>query len=328
MKKLFYTKIRYLVLVIPALIVLGTICEQVIQFYFNRQRPEAEHFCEIDGNQIHFVKKGHGGPTVVFQSGLGGDHKIWEQIQDSLSQLTTTISYDRIGLQWSDPSTQVKTLESIKNELFRLLEKTNCPKPYVLVGHSLAGITLRPFIRDYSKDISGIVLLDVSHPLDVKRSSDELKKYLRVPPLWLMTILVETGIARLFLTLQPFIQDLPKDHWMNRYIRDYLYRSYKTLLREAVDDDRMFEEAESIKSFFNIPLVVITGSYPDGAGFLTDPGLESEYLFIHRELQHDLLNLSTNSRQMMAFKSGHYVPLQDPAIVIDAVKDMLKTPTD
>ncbi|MDT4851276.1 3-oxoadipate enol-lactonase [compost metagenome] len=299
------------------------IYEQASQFYFNSKKPPASEFVDIDGQATHFVRKGNGGPTVVFQSDLGGDYKIWEEIQDSLSRHTTTLSYDRAGLQWSDPSKSTKTLEGITRELEILLEKTGCPKPYILVGHSLAGLTLRPFIQKHEKEVAGVVFLDVSHPLQVERSSEELKKYLVVPSEALVTALVQSGLARIYFSFSPFIHDVPGSHPMNKHISRYFYRSYKTVLQEAREDDPMFDEAGKIDSFGNIPLSIITGAYPHGAGFLESPALENEYLEIHRSGQKDLLRLSTQSKQVIAPESGHYVPLTDKSLVIHAIMEYL-----
>lgn len=306
-----------------ALLTTGVIYEQASQLYFNTKKPGPQEFCEINGLNIHFKKRGNGGPTVVFQSGLGGDYKIWEEIQDSVSQYTNTISYDRAGLHWSDGSKEIKTLESISEELYLLLEKTNCPKPYILVGHSLAGITLRPFIRNNPQNISAIVFVDVSHPLQIKNASEELNQYLVVPPTWLVGALVETGITRTYFSFKAFVSDLPSAHWFNRHVKDFFYRSYKTFLQEAVDDDVMFEQAAEINSFGNIPLTVVTGAYPNGADFLEKPHLVDEFITLHRKSQRDLLQLSTNSKQVIASNSGHYVPLQDPQVVIAAIKAYL-----
>lgn len=308
---------------IAALLLTGVIYEQAAQFYFNSQKPPASEFVDIDGVATHFVKKGTGGPTVVFQSGLGSDHKIWAEIQDSLARFTTTLSYDRAGLQWSDPSASPKTLEGMTRELEILLEKTGCPKPYILVGHSLAGLTLRPFIQKHEKEVAGVVFLDVSHPLQVKRSSEALKKYLVVPPDALVTALVQTGLARIYFSFAPFISDVPGSHPMNKHIANYFYRSYKTFLQEAREDDPMFDEAGKVGSFGHIPLTVITGAYPEGAGFLPDPALEKEYLEIHRSGQKDLLRLSDRSKQLIASNSGHYVPLTDAALVIRSIREYL-----
>lgn len=319
-KKIF--KIFFIFLL--AIILIRVVYEQIAQIYFNSKKPPASEFVDINSISTHFVKKGSGGPTIVFQSGLGGDYKIWEQIQDSLSQYTTTISYDRAGLQWSEDAGEIKTLSNITSELETLLNKTNCPKPYILVGHSLAGITLRPFIKKHKDDISGIVFIDVSHPQQIKKSSEELKKHLVVPPTWVIGSLVETGIIRTYFSFNPFIKEVSATHPMNQHITDYFYKSYKTILQEAREDDPMFDEADEIKTFGDIPLTIITGTYPNGSGMLDNPAMENEYLGIHLEGQKDLLNLSTHSKQIAAPKSGHYVPLNDYQVVIAAIREMIE----
>lgn len=41
------------------------------------------------------------------------------------------------------------------------------------------------------------------------------------------------------------------------------------------------------------------------------------------EMQTDLLSLSSNSRHVLANKSGHYVQLDQPEIVIEAVRKLV-----
>lgn len=316
---MFSKIIKAILLTVCGILLSTFIYERIAQLYFNSKKPSASEFTEIDGVPTHFVKKGKGGPTVVFQSGLGGDYKIWEQIQDSVSRFTTTLSYDRSGLQWSGFSGSPKTLESMTRELEQLLEKTGCPKPYILVGHSLAGLTLRPFIGKHQDEVAGVIFLDVSHPLQIEKSSDALKQYLVVPPDGLVAALVESGLARIYFSFRPFISDVPGSHPMNRHITNYFYRSYKTFLQEAREDDPMFEQSGKITSFGSIPLTVITGGYPQGIDFLEDKALQNEYLELHRSGQRDLLRLSTRSKQLIAPHSGHYVPLTDEPLVISAI---------
>lgn len=311
---------KWVLLAIAAVVAAGILYEQVSRSFLNRKRPDAEAFCSIENNMVHFVKKGTGGPTVVFQSGLGSDWKIWRDIQDSVSKFTTTISYDRAGLLWSDKRDGKKTMENITDELTELLEQTNCPEPYVVVGHSLAGITLRPFIGRSHDDIGAILFVDVAHPLQLLRASEELRAYTVAPPEWLTTLLVETGVFRAVFSSRPFIAGLPVDHWYNQHITDYFYRSYKTVLQEAREDDAMFEEAGQVTTFGDIPLIIITGTYPDGVDFTKDQRLQEEYINLHMNNQAELLGLSSRSYQVFARHSSHYVPLQDPGIIIHEIK--------
>ena len=142
----------------------------------NNIKPTGE-LVDVGGHQLHVVKKGTGGPTVIFEAGLGGSHLTWNYIQDKISKLTTTISYDRSGILWSERGDNPKTSAAMASELYALLESTKCPKPYIVVGHSFAGVTLRKFISQHRNDISGIVFVDASHPDQMRRLPDQIKQF-------------------------------------------------------------------------------------------------------------------------------------------------------
>lgn len=315
---------KWVAIGLAVLLVCGAVAEQVCRARFEARRPALDGFREIDGRQIHFVRRGTGSPCVVFQSGLGSDYRIWEAVQERLAQRTTTVSYDRAGLLWSDPGPRPPTLQSINRELKGLLERIDCPKPYILVGHSLAGITLRPFINDHSRDIAGVVFVDVAHPRQIQESSAQLREAIVPPPEWLVTALMDTGLFRALYSIEPLVPDFPVDHWYNRHARDSFFKSYRATLELARHDEPMFAESAAISTFGNIPLAVITAAYPHGTGFgFGDGPLAQEYLSIHRRLQRDLLNLSSDSRQIVATRSGHYVPLQEPELIVGAVERYL-----
>lgn len=87
--------------------------------YYSRRKLEqnllaGKTFVEIDGQRIHYVKKGQGACTVVFACGLGSDHLIWQLIQDSLAKQAVTIAYNRSGIFLSEASPK-----PITNEPFR-----------------------------------------------------------------------------------------------------------------------------------------------------------------------------------------------------------------
>ncbi|HEV2665986.1 MAG TPA: hypothetical protein VG324_13795 [Blastocatellia bacterium] len=43
-----------------------------------------------------------------------------------------------------------------------------------------------------------------------------------------------------------------------------------------------------------------------------------------KRLQADLLTLSSNSKQIVAKKSGHHIQLDEPDLVIDAIQQVVK----
>jgi pimeloyl-ACP methyl ester carboxylesterase len=57
----------------------------------------------VNGHQVHYVETGSGGPTVVFESGMGSNHLDWQEVKARLSPATHAFFYDRAGLGWSEP---------------------------------------------------------------------------------------------------------------------------------------------------------------------------------------------------------------------------------
>lgn len=312
-KKLFKSfKIFLVILVI--LIVIGFLFERITRFYYDGKRPDNAEFVEIDGRKIHYKKEGNGSCTVVFESGLGGDYVHWQDIQKKLSQKYTTISYDKAGILWSAPAKKI-SLRRYADDLKQLLEKTNCPKPYILVGHSFGGITTRLFIEENEKDLAGIVFVDVSHPKQLEKSSEALKNSVQPPPRILLSFLNEIGVIRILYTAKAFTTAVPKEHWFNKHVKHYFYRILDGMMIELENDEKLMEEASQIDNFGSVPLTVITAKYPNGVEGAKDESLAKEYLSIHSVLQKDLLRLSSKSNQVFAEKSGHYVTLQEPDLI-------------
>jgi pimeloyl-ACP methyl ester carboxylesterase len=322
MKTILFKIAKYVISVFILLIITGFLYEQFSRAYYDKKQPSKDEFAFVKDRKIHFSKIGNSlKGTVVFESGLGGDYMHWQELQNKLSKDYTTISYDKAGILWSDPAENI-SLKRYSEDLDAVLTKTNCPKPYILVGHSFAGITLRSFIKDHSQDIDGIVFVDVSHPQQLKKSSETLKKSVTPPSRIVLSFLNEVGVIRLLYTFVPFTNSVPKEHFFNENVQHYFYKIFKGLIQEMENDKKLMAEAEEINNFGSIPLTIITAKYPNGIENIKDLSLTKEYLSIHNTLQKDLLHLSVNSKQIFAEKSGHYVTLQEPELIIDAVKNI------
>jgi hypothetical protein len=85
-----------ILLIVPLLI--GVIYEQYSRYSAKKNFIDKGTYVEVEGVKMHYVKKGEGSPTVVFESGLDFiGHLSWTKVQDEVSKFTTTISYDRGG---------------------------------------------------------------------------------------------------------------------------------------------------------------------------------------------------------------------------------------
>jgi pimeloyl-ACP methyl ester carboxylesterase len=131
--------------------------------------------------RLNIYCTGRGSPTVIFDSGLGGDMMDWALVQPLVAAETRACSYDRAGLGFSDPSPKPRSSANIVDDLHRLLQAAQITPPYVLVGHSLGGMNIKLYAETYLSEVAGMVFVDPSHE-DLARRAWELdpetgKKY-------------------------------------------------------------------------------------------------------------------------------------------------------
>ncbi len=148
-------------------------------------RP-AGSYATLDGRRIHYRVSGEGRYTFVLEAGLGDYSDSWGPLEESFAQISRTFLYDRAGLGWSDEGPAPRSAEQIVDDLHRTLEAAGIPKPYILVGHSLGGLTQTLYATRYPAEVAGLLLIDPSH-------KDQFKK-LPSPPA-IMTFLM-TQLSR------------------------------------------------------------------------------------------------------------------------------------
>lgn len=307
--------LKWTALAAGALMLLGILFEQYSRWRLEKNIRNGRTFVNINGHDIHYVKKGTGNCTVIFESGLASDHYNWVQVQQEVSKKAVTLSYDRSGMFLSEAGDTAKTNRSISNELSELLEKTNCPKPYIVVGHSMGAIYLRAFIDQHKQDIAGVVFVEAAHPQQMKRSSPEILKAFARPPYLGVKAMIETGIFRVLFSYHPVSEEIPMNHPFHTQFKKYFYKSYKAIYKEAENDSLNFEDAERYNSFGNIPLTVIMGNPAVWSGAIKDPKTRLDFEQLVDELHHDFLKLSSNSRLVNAEKSGHIVQVNDSDLI-------------
>jgi pimeloyl-ACP methyl ester carboxylesterase len=128
------------------------------------------HLVELHGQHFYFECFGSGEPTVLLEAGYGSDQRSWDAIEPELSTTTKMCEYDRAGLGLSSaehpkPRGPFDQLDDLDD----LLKAADIDQPYVVVGHSYGGILAWFFTRRHNDDVDGLLLLDASHPRQVKR---------------------------------------------------------------------------------------------------------------------------------------------------------------
>jgi pimeloyl-ACP methyl ester carboxylesterase len=270
---------------------------------------------DVGGYKMHMDCIGEGTPTVILDSGLGDSYVSWRKVQPQIAKFTRVCSYDRAGIGFSDSSSQPRTSKVIAGELHALLRASGVPQPYVLVGHSMGGYDVRVFASMYRDEVAGMVLVDASHPDQENRFPPELKN---MEGSWrreaeFMEYSMPFGVPRLF----GFCDDDP--------VTRAAECNWHTAA-ESVAELKAFPESAAqtaaTDSLGDMPLAVLSHD-PDkpSADFPAD--LAKPINQAWEKMQQELAHLSTRGTQIIAKNSSHYIQIDRPDVVIEAVRSVV-----
>ncbi|HEX2991436.1 MAG TPA: alpha/beta hydrolase, partial [Anaerolineales bacterium] len=236
----------------------------------------------------------------------------WSKVQPGIAGMTRVCSYDRAGLGWSEASPHPRTSDVMVDELHSLLVKSSIEGPYILVGHSFGGILMRQFAQKYPEEVRGLVLVDSAHEQQV----------LRLPSL----AATAEQFADQFRTLSTMsslgMMALSPATIPNRGFPDEAYRQYQAVLATTGYFDGAIAESAAFyagapelpESLEDVPLIVLSHG-------LSDDG-EVQFEREWTGMQEELAALSSNGMQVIAEESGHYIQLDQPDLVIEAILEM------
>ena len=268
------------------------------------------------GRRLYLECRGQGSPTVLLEAGYRSPATVWS---DDLGQLemprtmvfggvatfTRVCLYERPGAGYvldnvlypsrSDPVPQPRTAESVVADLHALMSASGVPGPYVLVGHSLGGMFVRLYAATYPDDVVGLVLVDAWY----EGLQDQL-----TPAQW-------AAYVRLNAEVPPELAG---------------YRDYETLDFAAAS--AAMRRAAAARPLPPMPLAVLAKGQPFGIpaealGFDPD-ALDRAWA----SAQEHLATLVPGARFVIAGESAHYVQLQQPQLVIDAIRQVVTAVRD
>lgn len=264
----------------------------------------------IGNHQLHLHCTGEGGPTVILESGLGGNSLDWSRVQPSVTRFTRVCSYDRAGYGWSDPATEPRTAGQIAAELRRLLVYGSVPPPYVLVGHSFGGLVVRMFASLHPADIAGMVLIDSSHEEQFERFERAGVKRTFLPTGGAFFIGNHNQIPRgLPESLRPVAEALA--------VRSSAVRSLYSELRLMRHSTRQVRASDPLPQ---VPVVVITRNSKGGRD-----GADSDLMaMVWLQMQSELASRTGLGVLIEADTKDHYIHLTQPELVVDGIRSVVQ----
>jgi pimeloyl-ACP methyl ester carboxylesterase len=256
-KALLWSLVAFLVA-----LVVGAIYQAIATEIDQREAfPGPGVMVDVGDHRLHMNCLGQGSPTVVLDAGWGHTSVEWSGwVQPEVAKHTRVCAYDRAGMGWSEPEPGPPNFTQTADELHALLQEADEEGPYVLVGHSLAGLYSRIYADRYPEEVAGMVLVDSTHPDQFEGS--ELALMINRAAGVLGPLVARTGISRV-LDLYPSHPELPP---LQREQSDSLY--YTTphqvaMFKEMGTIPDTQEEARGRGKLGEKPLVVVSAADHD-----------------------------------------------------------------
>lgn len=318
---LFYLKrgLLTLLIVIIVLPLSGFVYETIMAAGDAQRFPAPGQLVTVNGVQMHLRCEGEGSPTIILEAGFGSWSDSWSLVQPAVSNLTRVCSYDQAGVGWSAPSSQPRTQQQLAAELHDLLAAAHVQPPYILIGHSLGGKSIRLFVAQHPEEVVGIVFVDARHesvePTGRTPEQNTADRAAFESSLNFYRVLRQTGI-RMFAVpvarmIDPSMKNLPDDLVYRQVIfamRETTLQTEAAESREATANDA---QLAAVRVPDGIPVVVLTA----------DSSLEN--LDNWKQGQEKLVALSSNSQWVIVKNSSHNIQSDQPQAVIDAVQRVL-----
>ncbi|WP_312554384.1 alpha/beta hydrolase [Empedobacter brevis] len=278
---------------------------------FNSKPVPPGKLIDVNGTKMHVRVDGETKklPTIIIESGAHSNTDMLHWLVEGLKNETKVIRYDRNG-KWFSESTNNKEIspEFYAEELHELLEKVGAKPPYILVGHSMGGPYTRIYRDLYPNEVEGLVFIDSSHSEQWKRlAQKELIPQQQTKILKLGALLSDLGILGVynkFFSKETQDNTLPKESIeRSRALTNYSGDVYRMFLKENILTNDVLERAAKSKKLESLPVLVFTANeqYNESQKErYRKNGVDPEkQLKIWFDMQKELKNLSTNSKQMI-----------------------------
>ncbi len=264
---------------------------------------------DIGGRRLFLQCRGSSSPTVVLESGYRDRADPWSlnlfdvpgaiMVLPGVAAFTRVCTYDRPGTaivlddvlrpSRSDPVPMPRTAADVVAELKALLRAGKIPGPYILVGHSFGGLFVRLYAGVHPERVAGLVLVDaLSEGVKARMTADQWATYVRLG----------------------FIEPPPA------------LAPYTDL--ETIDPGPASDAMQAARPLRRIPAVVLSKGRPFALAPDFPPGLADALNAAWSAAQNELAARVHALRHTVATHSAHYIQLQQPNLVINAIEQVVQ----
>jgi pimeloyl-ACP methyl ester carboxylesterase len=303
--------------------------------------PPPGQILDVNGRPMHVHKLGSQPPTVILDAGIAASSVSWTLVHHRIAEFATVYAYDRAGYGWSPYHSGQKIARGLVEEMRATMQAAGAPTPRILVGHSFGGMMMRIYASMYPREVSGIVFVDALSPdewfpLDLRRTV-MLRRAVQLSRrgVWL----ADRGVVRYALhqvlkgnkpltnlfrllggpggvgvssRIAGQVKKLPPDKWP--IVRAHWSRaaSFQTMAEYLAELPASCAQGHLCKDLGDTPLIVLAAEFgPSG----------------HQGRQARLAKLSTRGDYRMVPGTNHWLMLDAPDAVVEAVKELIDNTT-
>jgi pimeloyl-ACP methyl ester carboxylesterase len=280
--------------------------------------PPLGKLVDVGGYRVHLYCTGFGSPTVVI---LGAGFSFdWGLVQPQVASITQVCSYDHSGSAWSDDG-PTDSCSLRVSEIHEVLKNAGIKGPYVLVGHSLGALVARLYAGQYPNDVAGLVFVDHAMAM-INRRSPSGGATMDPPPM--SPAPPPPGGVK----MAAGMEDDPNFGKLSARDREFHLWASKQVRGKADSPGKLpggldmvldcVAQADAIGKDQSHPL----GDKPlvdISAGNAPPIPAAEQWRTKYTELHSKLLSMSVNSKELVAENSGHFIIIDRPDVVIDAI---------
>jgi pimeloyl-ACP methyl ester carboxylesterase len=294
---------------------------------------------DVGGRRLHVNVAGQGRPVVVLEAGIAASSLSWALVFKKVAEFTTVVTYDRAGFGWSDPAPHGCTALDYARDLALVLGKAEIPGPLLLVGHSFGALIVRIFEQTYPGRAAGLVLVDPVCRAEWREAGEARKRMLARGVLLSRrgALLAQLGVVRLALkllmsgssTIPKFlarvsagqgagvterltgeVRKMPRELWPAVAAHWSEARCFRAMADSLESLPVSVTQIEEGRLLGDLPIVVLSAA--------------SANVQTLEEHEHDA-RLSTHGEHSVVQGSGHWMHLDAPDAVVEAIRNVTGT---
>lgn len=284
--------------IILGVVILGCGWQCIMERIDERNLSAPGSFVDAGAFDMHYVSKGEGEVAVLFITGSGTPcaYTDFYNLQEALSSIAQTISFDHAGTGWSSDANEPRTIENLEKEMTILLNSVAPDKKVVLVCHSLGSLEAIYYAQCHPEKVLGIVFLDSGSPEFYSEDSETAAKLINrgiafTRVIGLNRLLGNIGVTMPFYGENSRVEHLREDICDIDKVMFYKHAGSSETLKAIRE---MNENANTVlmgPRLGAIPVLVLS----------SDSGDEWS------DVQDTLAGWSENSRRCTIEGSGHYL---------------------